>query len=320
MARSDSNIGIFNDFNPGEGFYVKSDSNWVGGGQGSTAGQSDPGVSIAYTVGNIVHHNGALWTCLRNNDNVEPGTSDQDWEIVGEDAHIVFCETPAGIAARTDVTENDIWIDSTDGRTFTYIRSNPGEMPPQHQWFQLAGKLTSGGADFALGTFDNPVDLDLDFAASDGEDVTSEVQPNIQLDAGTDQGIPYYLFRDNQNEVFFLTSIEQAQTLLDNTPNFLVISPTDTAGVTRLTSITEFSRDVNAGEVVFRAIPNSAANAYLALLTPSSRDTNLGLTFYGADFLGDDGTSLGELVTVRTPTYEDYTPNPDVPRLNLGRY
>ena len=90
MARSNSNIGIFNDLNVGAGFTVLADYTWKG--DTNNAGTPQPGVTVNYPVGAIVAHDDRLWVAVHNpaatpaqvNDNVEPGSNAAFWQDLGD--------------------------------------------------------------------------------------------------------------------------------------------------------------------------------------------------------------------------------------------
>ena len=87
MARSNFQFFQRNDVDL-QGAYAHSNSNWVGG--------DVLGTSIAYTVGDIVFHDGHLYIAVRDNDNVTPGTSAADWRILTDtDSLVEPIEIPA---------------------------------------------------------------------------------------------------------------------------------------------------------------------------------------------------------------------------------
>ena len=75
MARPNSNIGSFSDFNiGGTGSTILSDYRWQGA--------SSPGGSIAYEVGQIVEYENQLWVAINNSDDSTPSVTSTDWRAI----------------------------------------------------------------------------------------------------------------------------------------------------------------------------------------------------------------------------------------------
>lgn len=130
MARSSLTLRQVIDFNL-QGASIHGDNkNWQG--------IADPSGSVAYSTGDIVVHDGILWIALRDNDNVEPGTSDMDWVTVGAE--------PGGLRVRKILTQEqwDAYV-TESGITTGMIEVN-GVMVPG---------ITGGIADGTILKFSN---------------------------------------------------------------------------------------------------------------------------------------------------------------------
>ena len=185
--------------------------------------------------------------------------------------------------------ENDIWIDSTDGRASVYTDS---------QWLQIAGKERVGGSDFDLGTFTAPINIDLPF----GTEGHPSLNPAFPLGVVNDN---FGTGRDAQ----WVPGTRTFQVALDaeTLTGINFISLTDDPNDDATAVITE-SRIIN--------VPGGFGLLLTGTLTPEGEawwndQTTTGTTVQYLDGLAN---------VYRAAHDGAYLPNPDVIRLDLGGY
>ena len=203
-------------------------------------------------------------------------------------AAMIVAQAPATEPALV-LRENDIWIDSTDGRASVYTDS---------QWLQIAGKERVGGSDFDLGTFTAPINIDLPF----GTEGHPSLNPAFPLGVVNDN---FGTGRDAQ----WVPGTRTFQVALDaeTLTGINFISLTDDPNDDATAVITE-SRIIN--------VPGGFGLLLTGTLTPEGEawwndQTTTGTTVQYLDGLAN---------VYRAAHDGAYLPNPDVIRLDLGGY
>ena len=205
--------------------------------------------------------------------------------------------------------ENDIWIDSTDGRTSVYTDS---------QWLQIAGKERIGGSDFDLGLYatedpfgpPNNIDLMFGLDAHTVEEVS--LGDSRVLDPGPFSGA---------ETIFYSLTTE--------TLSIQLVS----------TAVEAFERDLNVGRL-FSFTGDRDDQAFFTVtdtrrvggeLEVTGEFTTEGLDWFnrqtlirlsatarGLDLPANAGIRL--VTIMDRPVGDQYATNPDVIRLDLGGY